>query len=150
MTAEEQSACKDEITLAFSAEKLDKKDFFGKSDPFLDFSRVSEGGQFSVVHRTEVIKKSLNPRWKSFTVPVRVLCAGDLFRFVLLWLMLHTVDYRTIKIQCVDWNRDGSEDLIGECSTTVDELRTAEAHPVQWQVGWRFEISVAPVPSLRV
>ena len=34
----------DEVTLQFTAAKLDKKDFFGKSDPFLTFSRVNENG----------------------------------------------------------------------------------------------------------
>ena len=34
----------DEITLQFCATKLDKKDFFGKSDPFLTFNRVNENG----------------------------------------------------------------------------------------------------------
>jgi len=34
----------DEVTLQFGASKLDKKDFFGKSDPFLVFSRTNENG----------------------------------------------------------------------------------------------------------
>ena len=34
----------DEVVLQFCASKLDKKDFFGKSDPFLLFSRANENG----------------------------------------------------------------------------------------------------------
>jgi len=34
----------DEVTLQFCASKLDKKDLFGKSDPFLLFSRTNENG----------------------------------------------------------------------------------------------------------
>ena len=30
------------------------KDFFGKSDPYLEFSRAKEDGSFVVFHRTEV------------------------------------------------------------------------------------------------
>lgn len=34
----------DVATLQFSANKLDKKDFFGKSDPFMVFYRSNEDG----------------------------------------------------------------------------------------------------------
>ena len=37
---------------------------------------------FTVVHRTEVVKKNLNPQWQPFTVKARVLCAGDFDRSV--------------------------------------------------------------------
>ena len=33
--------------------------------------------RYTVVHRTEVIKQTLNPTWEPFTVPVRSLCNGD-------------------------------------------------------------------------
>ena len=39
MTSEEMDTCKDDIELQFMGKKLDKKDFFGSSDPFLQFSR---------------------------------------------------------------------------------------------------------------
>ena len=32
---------------------------------------------YIVVHRTEVIKKTLNPTWKPITISVRALCNGD-------------------------------------------------------------------------
>ena len=34
----------EEITLQFCGKKLDRKDFFGKSDPFLLFYRTNEDG----------------------------------------------------------------------------------------------------------
>ena len=40
--AEEIANCKDVVTLQFKGHKLDKKDFFGKSDPFLVISRSNE------------------------------------------------------------------------------------------------------------
>ena len=70
-----------------------------RSDPFLEFAKVSENGDFSVVHRTEVIKFTLNPEWKSFTVAARTLCGGDIDR--------------SIKVTCYDWNRSGNHSLIG-------------------------------------
>ena len=36
----------EQATIQFCAHKLDKKDFFGKSDPFLTFSRSNEDGRY--------------------------------------------------------------------------------------------------------
>jgi len=47
----------------------------------LSMSVVTLCCSFTVVHRTEVIKKTLNPQWQPFTVKARVLCAGDYDRF---------------------------------------------------------------------
>ena len=38
-------------------------------------------GSFTAVHRTEVIKNTLNPTWKSFTVLSRAMCNGDYDRY---------------------------------------------------------------------
>ncbi|XP_068758761.1 copine-8-like isoform X2 [Montipora capricornis] len=110
VTAEELSDCKDVLTLQLMGEKLDKKDFFGKSDPFLVFYRCNEDNSFTACHRTEVIKKTLNPTWKPFTIPARALCNGDYDR--------------SIKVECYDWDRDGGHDLIGIFSTTINELKS--------------------------
>lgn len=75
--------------------------FILRSDPFLEFAKVSENGDFSVVHRTEVIKFTLNPEWRPFTIAVRTLCGGDMDR--------------SIKVTCFDWNRSGNHSLIGMC-----------------------------------
>ncbi|XP_031566337.1 copine-8-like isoform X2 [Actinia tenebrosa] len=108
LTCEELSACKDVVTIQFRGHKLDKKDFFGKSDPFLVFYRYNEDGSFTAVHRTEVIKNTLNPTWKELTIPSRALCNGDY--------------HRAIRVECYDWDRDGGHDLIGIFSTTLKEL----------------------------
>nr|XP_006001272.1 PREDICTED: copine-9 [Latimeria chalumnae] len=75
--AEELSNCRDIATMQLCANKLDKKDFFGKSDPFLVFYRSNEDGTFTICHKTEVVKNTLNPAWQPFTIPVRALCNGD-------------------------------------------------------------------------
>lgn len=54
VTAEELTACKEEVCMQFQARKLDKKDFFGKSDPYLAIYKVQEDGTYTVCHRTEV------------------------------------------------------------------------------------------------
>ena len=78
--SEELSGNNDEATFVFTATNLDKKDFFGKSDPYMEISRSTESNQYVLVHRTEVVKNNLNPRWNSFTLPVGSLCGGDYHR----------------------------------------------------------------------
>ncbi|XP_072530319.1 copine-8 isoform X2 [Salminus brasiliensis] len=92
--AEELSNCRESVMMQFCGNKLDKKDFFGKSDPFLVFYRSNEDGTFTICHKTEVVKNTLNPVWQAFKIPVRALCNGDYDR--------------TIKIEVYDWDRDGS------------------------------------------
>jgi hypothetical protein len=54
IVAEELVTLKDEIIMQFSGTKLDKKKFFGKSNPFLVFHKSLESGDYSVAHKTEV------------------------------------------------------------------------------------------------
>ena len=74
---EEVSGCNDIVKLQFVANKLDDKDKFGKSDPYYVVSKITGGGQWSVVAKSEHIKNTLNPTWKLMTMPVRELCNGD-------------------------------------------------------------------------
>uniref|UniRef100_A0A8C5FGF2 Copine-8 n=1 Tax=Gadus morhua TaxID=8049 RepID=A0A8C5FGF2_GADMO len=113
LSAEELSNCRDSATMQFCANKLDKKDFFGKSDPFMVFYRSNEDGTFTICHKTEVVKNTLNPVWQSITIPVRALCNGDYDR--------------TIKVEVYDWDRDGSHDFIGEFTTSYRELARGQS-----------------------
>ncbi|KAJ9592629.1 hypothetical protein L9F63_015702, partial [Diploptera punctata] len=108
VVAEELEVSRDEVLLQFSGRNLDRKDWFGKSDPFLELYKVGEDGDYRVVHRTEVIKWTLNPNWKPFVIPVRSLCGGDM--------------ERSIKVLCYDWNRSGNHSFIGEFYVTLNEL----------------------------
>ncbi|KAK7880333.1 hypothetical protein WMY93_033035, partial [Mugilogobius chulae] len=96
------------VMLQFCGNKLDKKDFFGKSDPFLVFFRSNEDGSFTICHKTEVVKNTLDPVWQAFKIPVRALCNGDYDR--------------SIKVEVYDWDRDGGHDFIGEFSTSYREM----------------------------
>ncbi|XP_074054736.1 copine-9 isoform X1 [Macrotis lagotis] len=120
LTAEELSNCRDIATMQLCANKLDKKDFFGKSDPFLVFYRSNEDGTFTICHKTEVVKNTLNPVWQPFTIPVRALCNGDYDR--------------TVKIDVYDWDRDGSHDFIGEFTTSYRELTKAQSQFTVYEV----------------
>ncbi|KAG7454401.1 hypothetical protein MATL_G00259350 [Megalops atlanticus] len=111
--AEEVGNCRELVMMQFCGNKLDKKDFFGKSDPFLVFYRSNEDGTFTICHKTEVVKNTLNPVWQAFKIPVRALCNGDYDR--------------TIKVEVYDWDRDGSHDFIGEFTTSYRELSRGQS-----------------------
>uniref|UniRef100_A0A8D2C5M9 Copine 8 n=1 Tax=Sus scrofa TaxID=9823 RepID=A0A8D2C5M9_PIG len=57
LTAEELNCCRDAVLMQFCANKLDKKDFFGKSDPFLVFYRSNEDGRYEVINPKKKGKK---------------------------------------------------------------------------------------------
>ncbi|RXG67368.1 Synaptotagmin-3 [Armadillidium vulgare] len=109
VSGEEVSGSNEIVTLNVAAKDLDKKDFLGKSDPFLVLSRSLQDNVFVPVHKTEVIKKNLNPNWKQIIIPARTLCGGD--------------ENRPIKFECFDWDADGSHDLIGEFQTNLKALK---------------------------
>ncbi|XP_048886532.1 copine-2-like isoform X2 [Brienomyrus brachyistius] len=100
------------ITLSLCGRKLDKKDFFGKSDPYLEFHKEGEDGKWMLVHRTEVIKNTLDPVWAPFTIPFISLCNGDM--------------EKSIKVICSDFDNDGGHDFIGEFYTTVTRMAEAQ------------------------
>ncbi|XP_029002809.1 copine-3 isoform X2 [Betta splendens] len=99
------------VNFEVQARKLDNKDFFGKSDPYLEFYKQSETG-WQLAHRTEVVKNNLNPSWRPFRIPLQSLCGGDL--------------EKPIKVECYDYDNDGSHDLIGSFETTMTRLQEAK------------------------
>ncbi|XP_013871505.1 copine-1 [Austrofundulus limnaeus] len=108
------------IVLELEAKKLDKKDTFGKSDPFLEFFKQGADGKWQLVHRTEVVKNNLNPTWKKFTVPLQTFCSSDL--------------EKPLKVDCSDYDSDGTHDLIGTFTTKVSELQKAgSGSPVEFE-----------------
>uniref|UniRef100_A0A672ZRP0 Copine VIII n=1 Tax=Sphaeramia orbicularis TaxID=375764 RepID=A0A672ZRP0_9TELE len=111
--AEELSNCRESVMLQFCGNKLDKKDFFGKSDPFLVFFRSNEDGSYTICHKTEVVKNTLDPVWQAFKIPVRALCNGDYDR--------------SIKVEVYDWDRDGGHDFIGEFSTSYRQMSRSQS-----------------------
>ncbi|XP_034998530.2 copine-3-like isoform X1 [Hippoglossus stenolepis] len=98
------------VEFEMAARKLDKKDFFGKSDPFLEFFKQTETG-WQLAHRTEVVKKNLNPTWKRFRVPLQSLCGGDV--------------EKSIKVDCHDYNSSGSHEFIGSFQATLCQIQQA-------------------------
>lgn len=103
--AEEEEGDNFYIDLDVSASHVDKKDFFGKSDPYLEVFKTVNGSEV-LLHRTETIMKTLNPHWRPFSLE-SVKCGG-------LDNML------TFKVW--DWNKNAKPDYIGEFKSTLEEL----------------------------
>ncbi|CAG5116628.1 unnamed protein product [Candidula unifasciata] len=103
--ADEES---DTVRLSFWAKNLDKKDVLSQSDPFLEIYKQVPGSNWQLIHRTEVIKDSRNPKWKPITLSVQNLCDGDRSKH--------------IKIDCYDHDDNGKHDFIGGFTTTLTEL----------------------------
>lgn len=109
VSAEPVKVSNEVIVLTYSATDLDKKDTFSKSDPFLLFSKMNDDGTTTPAYKSAIVKKSLNPAWAPMTIPITLLCGGD--------------ENRTLKIECFDADDNGKHDLIGECTTTVAQLK---------------------------
>ena len=100
------------VKMKCSAISLDKKNFFGKSDPFVVLGKHTgtDNGGFVTVHQTEFIKNTLSPSWIPFQIPLALLNNGEMTRL--------------IQISVFDWDRRGGHILIGVAETTLDRIIT--------------------------
>ncbi|CAG7668662.1 unnamed protein product [Allacma fusca] len=111
VVAEELGANKEIVHFKINGRKLDKKDFLGKSDPYLVISKLMDDGSWAIAHKTEVIKNTLNPDWRPFSLRVASLTSSK--------------PERNLRFQVYDWDSDGSSDFIGEFELTYLELLTS-------------------------
>ncbi|XKL62190.1 hypothetical protein PGB90_002023 [Kerria lacca] len=123
---EELNASRDEVTLQFKGWMLSRNDWcswllsiFRNINPFLEFSKAGEDNIYRVVHRTEIVRWSKNPRWKKFSIPVRSLCGSD-------W-------DRDLKICVYDSSSYGNHTLIGEFHTTLRELSEGPGNKTEFE-----------------
>ena len=106
---EEKKTIGDIFQFDLAGVNLDPKDFNGKSDPYLIFSKsTGEGEQWIGVHKTEVIKNTLNPVWKPFEISEQKLCNFD--------------RNKPILVQCWDHDTLTSPDYIGAFVASVSQL----------------------------
>ncbi|KAL7977739.1 hypothetical protein Chor_009688 [Crotalus horridus] len=118
--AEEVSRTNEFVQLEFCGQELDDKDFFSKSDPFLEIYKMGTGESDNLVWRTEVVKNNLSPRWQPFRISLQSLCSCDPDR----------------PIRCVVYDHDssGKHDYIGEFNTSFQEmLKASSGDEVKWE-----------------
>lgn len=66
-----------------------------------------------------MIKNTLNPTWKPFTIPVRTLCNNDYDR--------------ELKFDVYDWNSSGTSDFIGTFKTNLKSLSVSMVEQTKYQ-----------------
>nr|XP_021506028.1 copine-6 isoform X1 [Meriones unguiculatus]XP_021506029.1 copine-6 isoform X1 [Meriones unguiculatus] len=121
IVAEEVSGTNDYVQLTFRAHKLDNKDLFSKSDPFMEIYKTNGDQSEQLVWRTEVVKNNLNPSWEPFRLSLHSLCSCDV--------------HRPLKFLVYDYDSSGKHDFIGEFTSTFQEMQEGTANPgqeMQW------------------
>eukprot|EP00043_Microstomoeca_roanoka_P012913 m.125628 g.125628 ORF g.125628 m.125628 type:complete len:462 (-) comp15625_c0_seq7:532-1917(-) len=112
--AEETTKSSGVVQFNIRATNVDKKDFFGKSDPFLVISREVHGA-WTPVYTTKELRNTLNPVWPPFEVDLTTLCNAN--------------PEISLKFEVLDWNRVGDADFIGAFETTLSQLQADPATP---------------------
>ncbi|KAK6748028.1 hypothetical protein RB195_000941 [Necator americanus] len=109
ISAEEvDEGAREEAEFHMRASKLDRKDIFGSSDPFLRIYRIIEDGSRQLTHQTKHLNRTLNPEWSIFRVNLQMLCGGN--------------KQRPFLIECWDHESNGSHQFIGSCMTSAEEI----------------------------
>ena len=94
------------MEITASAKNIPKMDgLLGKADPYLVVT-VGEGETKRLVFRSEVVRNSLNPSWKPFSIDLAE-CGGE--DVPLLW-------------SAYDWDPDGGHDFIGSFTATLGQV----------------------------
>ncbi|XP_009399965.2 protein BONZAI 3-like isoform X2 [Musa acuminata AAA Group] len=104
--AEETVASRVAVEMILRCSKLENKDTFSKSDPFLRISKIVESGSSIPICKTEVINDNLNPVWKPVTLSMQQFGSKE----------------NPLMIECFDFNSSGKHDLIGKLQTSVSDL----------------------------
>lgn len=108
VSVEEKAGLKDMILFELGATNLDKKDLFSESDPFFTISKVNSDDSETLVYRSEFIKDDPNPQWSLVEISKEKLCNGD--------------NKRKLKVEVLDYDENGKHDLIGNFTTTLEEV----------------------------
>ncbi|KAI9144386.1 Copine-domain-containing protein [Paraphysoderma sedebokerense] len=103
------------LKIQLHGKNLDKKDFFGKSDPYIKVYRIldlnTQPPKLALVYQSEIIKNNLNPSWNAFHIEInKLLGSGD------------DVYSRPFYVECYDWDKDSTHDIIGSAKIVLADL----------------------------
>ncbi|KAB0390519.1 hypothetical protein E2I00_017501 [Balaenoptera physalus] len=159
IVAEEVSGTNDYVQLTFRAHKLDNKDLFSKSDPFMEIYKTNGDQSDQLVWRTEVgawgwgeggrkgragetrsgvtsslclfkvVKNNLNPSWEPFRLSLHSL------NLCKASLTLTAPPPLPSQFLVYDYDSSGKHDFIGEFTSTFQEMQEGTANPgqeMQW------------------
>ncbi|KAG6482459.1 hypothetical protein ZIOFF_059090 [Zingiber officinale] len=103
--AEEPVSSRNAFEITFRCSKLENKDVFSKSDPFLRISKVVESGITIPVCKTEVVNNDLNPIWKPVTLRMQQLGSKACFHTRGKHEQLGTLQTSVADIEKLAWER---------------------------------------------
>ncbi|WOK93562.1 protein BONZAI 3 isoform X1 [Canna indica] len=127
--AEETVTSRIAAEIIFRCSKLENKDVFSKSDPFLRISKVAESGISVPICKTEVINNNVNPVWKSLTLSMQQFGSKE----------------NPLIIECFNFNVIGKHDHLGMLQTSIAEL---EKHGRE-KTGAHFYVQSASRPDIK-
>mmetsp|Transcript_15399 Transcript_15399/g.33135 ORF Transcript_15399/g.33135 Transcript_15399/m.33135 type:complete len:582 (-) Transcript_15399:468-2213(-) len=107
--AHEESETMLAVSLEAAGSELDKKDLFGKSDPFYVFKRTNG----SSLYQSEYIKNTLHPTWKPMQLKVPL-----------------AVQDEQLILQVYDHDEMSRPDLIGEARVSIKQLTSRPTLPL--------------------
>eukprot|EP00735_Rhodelphis_limneticus_P014685 TRINITY_DN8755_c0_g1::TRINITY_DN8755_c0_g1_i1::g.23877::m.23877 TRINITY_DN8755_c0_g1::TRINITY_DN8755_c0_g1_i1::g.23877 ORF type:complete len:524 (+),score=111.99,sp/Q8BT60/CPNE3_MOUSE/38.67/3e-113,Copine/PF07002.11/5.6e-42,C2/PF00168.25/3.1e-10,C2/PF00168.25/3.6e-14,vWA-TerF-like/PF10138.4/0.0019 TRINITY_DN8755_c0_g1_i1:163-1734(+) len=90
---------------------LAKKDFFGKSDPYVIIYKKQINSSFLKLYKSEYIEKTLNPDWAPIFLSNEI---------------PETEAECTLRLEVWDWDRCTKDDMIGYVEMTAAELQQAQ------------------------
>ncbi|EGG20684.1 hypothetical protein DFA_00545 [Cavenderia fasciculata] len=97
------------IQFQLGCKHLDKKDLFGKSDPYFKIFRKNEDNvSWTEIYQSKVIMNTLDPVYEANKFSMDVFCGGN--------------PDRPIKFEFFDWDKHSAHDLIGIFETTLRQL----------------------------
>jgi len=104
------------LKFSIKGKNLDKKDLFGKSDPFIKVSIFEDNNSFFNVFETPVIYNTLDPDWGEFEIIEKNFNKGNLDKL----LTFEVYDYDSTKYN----------DLIGSFNTSTRELLKNKSYKI--------------------
>ncbi|KAI3892383.1 hypothetical protein MKX03_012601 [Papaver bracteatum] len=104
--AEETVVSRLAVDMTFHCSKLENKDHFSKSDPFLRISKIVESGGYFPICKTEVIENNLDPTWKPVCLTAQQFISKD----------------NPLIIECFDFDNSGNHQLVGKLQKSVADL----------------------------
>ncbi|PAA72751.1 hypothetical protein BOX15_Mlig024144g1 [Macrostomum lignano] len=119
ITCIELQHCKEILQMQLCGSQLDKKDFLGKSDPYFEVSKPLSPvvdssssellrAQWTLVYRSAVVRKNLNPTWQPTQLKLSQMCNGNK-SIILRW-------------DCIDWNKRMKHSHIGTFYASVADI----------------------------
>lgn len=97
------------VCMNLRCSNLQNPGMMGTRNPFIRLSKLREDGKYINCYRSEVRMNNLNPIFSEIKGTSVQLANGDF--------------YRPMKIEVLDWKKDGNHYFVGECEVSLQQLQ---------------------------